>query len=112
MLRVISALFISCLAFSLPALSASAPSRIVVAGGSLTEIVYALGSGSAVVGVDQTTTYPPETQTVAKVSHWQQLNVDGMLSLQPSLVMTWQDAQPQAALDQLRQAGAQSRVVA
>lgn len=107
MLRVISALFIGCLAYSLPAQGTSAPSRIVVAGGSLTEIVYALGSGNAVVGVDQTTTYPPETQTLAKVSHWQQLNVDGMLSLQPSLVMTWQDAQPQAALDQLHQAGVQ-----
>lgn len=107
MLRVISALFIGCLACSLPAQGASPPARIVVAGGALTEIVYAVGSGSSVVRVDQTTTDPPETQTLAKVSHWQQLNVDGMLSLQPSLVMTWQDAQPQAALDQLRQAGVQ-----
>nr|WP_244664996.1 ABC transporter substrate-binding protein [Candidatus Symbiopectobacterium sp. 'North America'] len=104
MLRVISALFISCLACSLPVQGTSVPARIVVAGGALAEIVYAVGSGSTVVGVDQTTTYPPETQTLAKVSHWQQLNVDGMLSLQPSLVVTWQDAQPQGVLDQLRQA--------
>lgn len=85
MLRVISALFISCLACSLSAQETSTPARIVVAGGALAEIVYAVGSGSTVVGVDQTTTYLPETQTLAKVSHWQQLNVDGMLSLQPSL---------------------------
>ncbi|MCM4930555.1 hemin ABC transporter substrate-binding protein, partial [Escherichia coli] len=40
--------------------------RIVVAGGSLTELIYAMGAGERVVGVDETTSYPPET---AKLPH-------------------------------------------
>ena len=36
----------------------SANQRIVIAGGSLTEIVFALGAGDEVVGVDKTSSYP------------------------------------------------------
>lgn len=84
---------------------AHAQPRIVIAGGSLAEIVYALGGGEEVVGVDQTTSYPPQTQALPKISNWQQLNIDGMLSLRPTLVMTWRDAQPQSVFDRLKQAG-------
>jgi iron complex transport system substrate-binding protein len=35
-------------------------SRIVSLNGDLTEIIFALGLGDNVVGVDVTTTYPPE----------------------------------------------------
>ena len=36
--------------------------RIVVAGGDLTEIVFALDSEDQLVGVDQTSTWPPQAQ--------------------------------------------------
>ena len=53
-------LFTAVLALSW-AFSATATERIVVAGGSLTELIYAMGAGNRVVGVDETTSYPPET---------------------------------------------------
>lgn len=86
-------------------LTCAAKPRIVIAGGSLTEIVYALDAGDNVVGVDQTTTYPPQSQFLPQISNWQQLNTEGILSLRPSLLMTWQDASPQSVIPQLTQAG-------
>ncbi|MEL7349750.1 MAG: ABC transporter substrate-binding protein, partial [Pseudomonadota bacterium] len=43
---------------ALPARAQDEPLRIVVAGGDLTEIVFALGAGDRVIGVDQTSNYP------------------------------------------------------
>ena len=56
------------------ALSALAAGRIVVAGGSLTELVYAMGAGNHVVGVDETTSYPPETVALPHIGYWKQLS--------------------------------------
>ncbi|MEQ9920402.1 ABC transporter substrate-binding protein [Pectobacterium brasiliense] len=96
---------IALMLFGLSSFTCAAEPRVVIAGGSLVEIVYALGAGDTVVGVDQTTTYPPQTATLPKVSNWQQLTSEGILSLHPTLLMTWQDANPPQVLNQLEQAG-------
>ncbi|MEQ9942994.1 ABC transporter substrate-binding protein [Pectobacterium aroidearum] len=101
MMKAIIALML----FGLSSFTCAAEPRVVIAGGSLVEIVYALGAGNTVVGVDQTTTYPPQTATLPKVSNWQQLTSEGILSLHPTLLMTWQDANPPQVLNQLEQAG-------
>lgn len=84
------------------AFSAQAAERIVVAGGSLTELIYAIGAGSRVVGVDETTSYPPETQALPHIGYWKQLSSEGILSLRPDSFITWLDASPQLVFDQLR----------
>lgn len=84
------------------AFSVTAAERIVVAGGSLTELIYAMGAGERVVGVDETTSYPPETAKLPHIGYWKQLSSEGILSLRPDSVITWQDAGPQIVLDQLR----------
>lgn len=84
------------------AFSAQAAERIVVAGGSLTELIYAIGAGNRVVGVDETTSYPPETQALPLIGYWKQLSSEGILSLRPDSFITWQDAGPQLVFDQLR----------
>ena len=94
-------LFTAVLALSW-AYGATAAERIVVAGGSLTELIYAMGAGERVVGVDETTSYPPETTKLPHIGYWKQLSSEGILSLRPDSVITWQDAGPQIVLDQLR----------
>lgn len=59
-------LFTAVLALSW-AFSVTAAERIVVAGGSLTELIYAMGAGERVVGVDETTSYPPETAKLPQI---------------------------------------------
>jgi len=82
--------------------STQAAERLVVAGGSLTELIFAMGAGSRVVGVDETTSYPPQTAALPHIGYWKQLNSEGILSLRPDSFITWQDAGPQLVLDQLR----------
>lgn len=84
------------------AFSAQAAERIVVAGGSLTELIYAIGAGNRVVGVDETTSYPPQTQALPHIGYWKQLSSEGILSLRPDSFITWQHAGPQLVFDQLR----------
>lgn len=80
-------LFTAVLALSW-AFSVTAAERIVVAGGSLTELIYAMGAGERVVGVDETTSYPPETAKLPHIGYWKQLSSEGILSLRPDSVIT------------------------
>ena len=81
------------------------PQRIVSAGGDLTEIVYALGAQDRLVGVDSTSVYPAEATGKAQVGYVRRISPEGVLSLEPDLVLGAYDMGPPAALDQLRAAG-------
>lgn len=78
--------------------------RIVVAGGSLTEIIYALGAGDEVVGVDQTSSYPETVSQLPQIGYWKLLNIEGILSLNPTLFITWQDSEPSTIFKQVQDA--------
>lgn len=93
-------LFTAVLALSW-AFSVTAAERIVVAGGSLTELIYAMGAGERVVGVDETTSYPPETAKLPHIGYWKQLSSEGILSLRPDSIIT-AGCRATSVLDQLR----------
>lgn len=80
-------------------------SRLVVIGGSLTETVFALSKGGAVIGVDQTSVWPPEVKALPQVGYYKKVSAEGVLSLAPTLVVAYRDAEPASALRQLEQAG-------
>ena len=75
--------------------------RIITAGGSITEVVYLLGAGDQVIAVDQSSTYPPEIKSMPSVGYWKQLNAEGILSLSPTHLITWSDAEPASVLKQV-----------
>lgn len=79
--------------------------RIVSIGGSVTEIVYALGAGSRLVAVDQTSLHPPEAQDLPDVGYLRALSAEPILSLAPDLVLVEADAGPPEVLTQLESAG-------
>ncbi|MEM7376282.1 MAG: ABC transporter substrate-binding protein [Pseudomonadota bacterium] len=81
------------------------PQRIVSVDGTISEIVFALGAGDRLVGVDTTSVYPAETHDLPKVGYKRALSAEGLLSLQPDLVLYNQDAGPPVVLQQLAQAG-------
>ncbi|MBN9022980.1 MAG: ABC transporter substrate-binding protein, partial [Rhizobiales bacterium] len=68
--------------------------RIVAVGGTVTEILYALGVGDRIVGVDLTSTYPAEAMRKPKVGYMRQLAAEGVLALGPSIVIAIEDAGP------------------
>ncbi len=84
-------------------------SRIVSLNGDLTEIIFALGLGDNVVGVDVTTTYPPEAAALndqgQTVGFAQQLAAEAVLRFEPTLVIGDQQVGPPEVIEQLRGAG-------
>ncbi len=79
-------------------------SRIVAIGGTVTEILYALGVEDRIVGVDLTSTYPARAGEKASVGYMRALSAEGVLSLAPSVVVAIDDAGPQEAIDVLERA--------
>ncbi len=86
-------------------------SRIVTLSGAITEIVFALGAGSQVVGVDASSSHPSTVNQLAKVSYHQRLSAEGVLSLAPTLVIATTEAGPPAAIEHLRSAGVELLIV-
>ena len=85
------------------------PERLVVAGGDLTEIVFALGAGDRVVGVDATSTHPPEAEARADIGYFRRLSAEGVLSLDPDMLIAAPEAGPEIALEQIAAAGVEIR---
>lgn len=80
-------------------------SRLVAVGGAITEMVYALGAGAKLVGVDTSSTYPESATTLPRVGYQRLLSAEGVLSLNPRLILVSAEAGPPAAISQLRATG-------
>ena len=80
--------------------------RIVSLNGSTTEILFALEVGDNVVGCDASSTYPKGVkEKLPSVGYQYGLNAEGILSLNPTLVIGRIDVRPPQVVQQLRMAG-------
>lgn len=80
--------------------------RIVSLNGSTTEILFALGVGDNVVGCDASSTYPKGVKDkLPSVGYQYGLNAEGILSLNPTLIIGRDDVRPPQIVQQLRMAG-------
>lgn len=86
-------------------LGASANERIVSIGGDVTEIIYALGAEQQLIARDSTSLHPAATQALPDVGYMRQLNVEGILSLKPSLVIASELSHPSLVLKQVADSG-------
>lgn len=90
--------------------SAALPRRIVAAGGVVTEIVYALGREELLVGVDSTSQFPSRALVEKpNIGYVRALSAEGILSLNPELVLAVESAGPPDALRLVTQAGVRLR---
>lgn len=92
-------------------LGAQAPQRVVSAGGTVTEIVYALGQGPRLVGTDSSSLFPEAATRLPQVGYVRALSAEGLLSLAPDLMLTTTDAGPPAVVSQVRSAGVRVETV-
>ena len=86
-------------------------SRIVAIGGSVTEIVYALGAEDRLVGRDSTSTYPEAARKLPDAGYIRALSPEGVLSLNPDLILMLDGAGPPPALDAIKAAGVPTAVI-
>lgn len=84
---------------------AASPERIVTADGSLTEIIYALQAEDTLVGVDTTSNYPENATQLPQIGYKRAISVEGVLSLNPDLLLTTEESGPPKSINQLKQTG-------
>ena len=94
MIRLIAALLIW-------APAAIADTRLLSIGGSVTEIVYALGEEGRLVGRDTTSSYPPKVTSLPDVGYMRALSPEGVLSVEPTLIVSEAGAGPKETIDVL-----------
>lgn len=86
-------------------------SRIITIGGSVTEIVFALGAGERVVARDSSSLYPLAVEDLASVGYIRRLSAEPVLALEPTLIITTEDVGPPEAVEQLEAAGVTMLIV-
>jgi iron complex transport system substrate-binding protein len=74
------------------------PQRIVCLLPSFTETVFALGAGDQVVGIDDYSDYPAETQHLPKLGGLYDTQIERALSLEPDLVLVSETNAARASL--------------
>lgn len=79
--------------------------RIVCVSKQLTELIYAVGGDTALVGVDLSSTYPEAAKKLTTVGYHRALSAEGIISLNPTAV--WHDGAiaPDHVITQLQKVG-------
>ena len=77
--------------------------RIVCIGQQYNEFIYELGAQENLVGVDYSSTYPPEIKKVPTVGYHRALSAEGILSLHPTLIIHDNNIGPENVVRQLQQ---------
>ncbi len=90
--------------------SINAQQKIVSAGGSVTEILYALGLGEQIIAVDSSSYYPFEAQKKPQIGYFRTLSAEGVLALKPTLIAAANGAGPDEVLAQIAQTGIDIKV--
>lgn len=79
--------------------------RLISLGGSVTEIVVALGAGDRLVARDSTSDWPASVEALPDVGYIRALSPENVLALDPDLIVAEGDAGPPEAVEVLESAG-------
>lgn len=106
--RALSLAVAAAVAFAGPA-SAETPGgrpnqRIVSVGGDVTEIVFALGQQHRLVARDTTSNHPAKARDLADVGYMRRLSPEGMLSVNPDLILATEGSGPPETIELLQEA--------
>jgi iron complex transport system substrate-binding protein len=86
------------------------PERIVSLNGTVSEVLCELGLQAQLVGVDVTSTYPEALKKLPKVGHSRNLSAEGILALNPSLIVGTEESVKPEVANQLKSAGIAMRL--
>ena len=92
-------------------LEALNPTNIVVAGGSITEILYFIEQENRIIGVDVTSNYPKEAKKLPSIGYVRSLSTEGILSLNPKLILGENDMGPPIVINQLKEINMDLRII-
>jgi iron complex transport system substrate-binding protein len=86
-------------------------SRLAISGGSLTVIVYLLNESAKIVAADRTSNYPTAATKLPSIGYVRNLSTEGVLSIEPTLILAENDTGPPIVLDQLRKTGVEIAII-
>ncbi len=81
------------------------PQRIVSLTPHLTELLFAVGAGSQLVGVDGASDYPAAARMLPRVGDYSRISYERILALKPDLVLVWVGGNRPVDIHGLRQLG-------
>jgi iron complex transport system substrate-binding protein len=79
--------------------------RIVSLAPHITELLFAVGAGAAVVGTSEFSDYPEAARALPRVGGGGGLDLEAILALQPDLVIAWASGNPAGQARRLQQLG-------
>ena len=79
--------------------------RIVSLSKQLTEMLFALGKGHDIVASDLTSSYPDSAKLLPKVGYHRALNAEGIIAMNPDIVIHSNDIGPLTVIPQLEKVG-------
>ncbi len=91
--------------FGAPVNVTAAPRRIVSLNPTTTEVLFAIGAGSRIVGRSMYDAFPESALTVPSLGAALRPNVEAIIGAKPDLVVLYASQDNRAAAERLRQAG-------
>jgi iron complex transport system substrate-binding protein len=85
--------------------AAAPPLRLISLAPNLTEIAYAAGAGSMLVGTVEFSDYPAAAKAVPRVGDAWRVDPEQVLALRPDVVLVWPTGTPEATITRLRSLG-------
>ncbi|AKJ67164.1 periplasmic binding protein [Pandoraea thiooxydans] len=82
-----------------------AAQRVVSLAPHATELLYAAGGGTRIVGAVTYSDYPPQARQIPRVGDSGALDLERIAALKPDLLVVWWHGNAQRQLDKLRQLG-------
>jgi iron complex transport system substrate-binding protein len=104
-LFIVTMVFCSCGSFKNKENSGKKDLRIVCVSKQLTEMIFALGQGYNIVARDLTSNYPDSAKALPTVGYHRLLSTEGIISMNPDIVIHSNDIGPETVLPQLEKAG-------
>jgi iron complex transport system substrate-binding protein len=76
--------------------------RIISLAPHATELLFAAGAGTHIVGVSEYSSYPPDAKRITSVGGSAALDLERIVTLKPDLVVVWQSGNSAAQIEKLR----------
>jgi iron complex transport system substrate-binding protein len=106
----VTLLLFSCGRFKNKEVDGTKDMRIVCLSKHLTEMVFALGKGHDIVACDLSSTYPDSAKLLKTVGYHRALSAEGIISMEPDLVIHSNDIGPENVNPQLIKAGLKVKI--
>jgi iron complex transport system substrate-binding protein len=104
MFRSLAAACVALLPLGAVAESYPQAERVISVGGAVTETVYLLGEQDRLIARDTTSVYPPEANKLPDVGYMRRLSAEGVLSMNPDLIIARDTSGPVEVIDLLKEA--------